>query len=96
MQHPSDNEEDDGERAEDEDRDEPEPEQQQRQGEERQGSQPVDDDDGVVEVAQSTESRAGGELRSPHGSFSFDQVLGEPSPRSLPPREDEQAAQAAA
>jgi hypothetical protein len=31
-----------------------------------------------------------------HGSFSFDQVLGEASPRPLPPREDEQAAQAAA
>jgi hypothetical protein len=31
-----------------------------------------------------------------HGSFSFDQVLGESSPRSLPPREEDQMAQAAA
>lgn len=31
-----------------------------------------------------------------HGSFSFEQVLGETSPRSLPQQEDEQVAQAAA
>jgi hypothetical protein len=31
-----------------------------------------------------------------HGSFSFDQVLGEASAQSLPPREDEQVVQAAA
>jgi hypothetical protein len=31
-----------------------------------------------------------------HGSFSFEQVLGETSAQSLPPREDEQVDQAAA